>query len=288
MMWWIWACATEPADTSVESYAVPELQENGCGTGQGSGLPIGDIECNNGRCTIAPGEFWMGSSDVDAECPVRKVELSEFQIDQYEVTLSEWQRCVDQGRCASLPAHCLNTLYSRPDYSVDFPAICVTWSQANNYCRGIGGRLPTEAEWEKAASGTEGAKWAWGASAPDCDDANFRLASIYCSPGVRSVGWYTQSVSPFGLYDVNGNVFEWTADWYDATFYEAATNINPIKESGLCVSSVGAEPQDCGERVLRGGAYNATESTIRNAARSFADPTLVDVNIGFRCAYDGN
>jgi len=280
-------CSTESkqADTSV--VVTPQLdQSDSCDQSDASGVPTGNVECTNGRCLVAAGPFWMGSDIDETECPVHEVTLDAFEIDQFEVTLAEWQACVNQNRCGALPTHCLNELTSRPDYTTTFPAVCVTWAQASAYCEDQGGRLPTEAEWEKAAAGTQGAKWAWGSSPPECDDANFRLASIYCWQGVRPVGWYSDSVSAFGLYDVNGNVFEWTEDWYDATFYAESPALNPIKDSGVCTSTIDAEPRACSNRVLRGGAYNTTEATIRNAARSFADPMLVDVNIGFRCAYD--
>ena len=274
-------------DTAEPVIVTPSLSEdNECGGENVTGIPLGNIDCINGRCTVEAGQFWMGSDFADAECPIHQPVLSAFQIDQYEVTLEDWQRCVSQGRCSQLPAHCTGPLYNRPDFTNQFPAICVTWQQASNYCQGAGGRLPTEAEWEKAAAGTDGAKWAWGSLAPECADANFRLASIYCSPGVRPVGWYTDSVSPYGLYDVNGNVFEWTADWFDAEYYMNSPELDPVKDAGLCVNSSGGEPTECTNRVLRGGAYNTTEATIRNASRSFAKPDLVDVNVGFRCAYD--
>lgn len=265
----------------------PELDEySECGGESVTGIPMGTIDCMNERCMVEAGPFWMGSDFAPPECPIHEVVVSTFDIDQYEVTLEDWQRCVNQGRCSALPSHCTGPLYNRPDFTNQFPVICVTWQQASGYCQGIGGRLPTEAEWEKAASGTDGAKWAWGSLAPECDDANFRLASIYCSPGIRPIGWYPDSVSAFGLYDVNGNVFEWTADWYDPNFYENSPELDPVKESGACGITADGQEIQCSDRVLRGGAYNTTEATIRNASRSFAKPDLVDVNVGFRCAYD--
>jgi formylglycine-generating enzyme len=282
-------CQTESLDTGEKSFGGPEYSESGlCEEVNTTGLPTGSVNCTNGKCLIEEGVFWMGSSLSESECPVHQVTVSRFWIDQYEVTLSDWQQCVNQGRCDELPSYCLDSLYNRPDYTNRFPVMCVTWYQANNYCQGIGGRLPTEAEWEKSAAGTERSKWAWGDSFPDCSDANFRLASLYCAAGIKSVGWYVDSMSSFGLYDVNGNVFEWIADWYDASYYSSSPSLDPIKEDGLCSLSAEALPTECTTKVLRGGAYNTTESTIRNASRSFAPPTIFDVNVGFRCAYDTN
>ena len=184
-------------DTADPVVVTPELTDDSeCGGEDVTGIPMGSVDCLNGRCSVEAGPFWMGSDFSAAECPIHEVVLSPFEIDQYEVTLEDWQRCVNQGRCTALPEHCTGPLYNRPDFSNQFPAICVTWQQARGYCQGIGGRLPTEAEWEKAAAGTDGAKWAWAST--DCDDANFRLASIW-PPGVSTVGWYVDGAPAFGL-----------------------------------------------------------------------------------------
>ena len=256
-----------------------------CDPSLASGLPDGVEDCSQSRCKVEEGEFWMGSDFSATECPVHSVWLDEFWIDQYEVTIDQWEQCVNQGGCDPLPLNCTNPLRNRPDYSTDFPAVCVTWTQAQSYCGQLGGRLPTEAEWEKAAAGVSSAKWAWGGISPTCEDANFRLASLYCAPGIKSVGSYPHT-SAYGLYDVNGNVFEWVLDWYDSEFYSIAERNNPVKQDGDCQNTLGGRIQECSNRGLRGGAYNTTESTMRNASRSFANPSLVDVNIGFRCVYE--
>lgn len=287
MFWILIACqdGADRQDTGRE-IVLPEEDGSGyCQPSEASGLPEGRLDCANERCVIEDGMFWMGSDFSMAECPVHAVNLNSFAIDQYEVTLKRWQACVTRGGCAALPEHCQNVLERRQDYSVNFPAICITWTQAKSFCTQEGGRLPTEAEWEKAASGTSSAKWAWGAQSPTCERANFRLATIYCAQGVQPVGRY-DSPSAYGLYDVNGNVFEWTSDWYDAGYYEISPTDNPSKVDGMCHDTIDSEPLECHQRVLRGGAYNTTEATIRNASRSSALPDLVDVNIGFRCAYD--
>ena len=287
MFWILMACqdGSNRQDTGT-NIVLPEEDSFGyCQPSDASGLPEGNIECVNERCVIEEGAFWMGSDFAASECPVHEVNLSPFVIDQYEVTLKRWQTCVNRGGCQPLPDHCQNILERRQDYSTDFPAICITWTQARSFCTQEGGRLPTEAEWEKAAAGMSSAKWAWGGQSPTCEQANFRLATIYCAQGVRTVGHY-DSPSAYGLYDVNGNVFEWTSDWYDAGYYEVSPIDNPSKVDGMCQDTIDAEVQECHQRVLRGGAYNTTEATIRNASRSAAVPDTVDVNIGFRCAYD--
>lgn len=287
-MIWLWLSCRPVDKTSMDTASPhgPIVEPNGyCEEPNGLGIPTGTVSCEAERCVVEDGAFWMGSSLSPTECPIHQVDVDEFIIDQYEVTIARWQSCVTRGGCAPLPDHCRHLLEQRVDYSTQFPATCVTWTQAQSFCTQVGGRLPTEAEWEKAAAGTNAAKWAWGSQAPTCDSANFRLATIYCAQGVKPVGWYTDSMSAFGLYDVNGNVFEWTLDWYDAGFYSVSPDSNPVKVEGDCQRSLSDDPQDCTQKVLRGGAYNTTESTIRNAARSSAQPDLVDVNIGFRCVY---
>ena len=100
---------------------------------------MGSVDCLNGRCVVEAGPFWMGSDFSAAECPIHEVVLSPFEIDQYEVTLEDWQRCVNQGRCTALPEHCTGPLYNRPDFSNQFPAICVTWQQRVGIVRALGG-----------------------------------------------------------------------------------------------------------------------------------------------------
>ena len=180
-------------------------------------------------------------------------------------------------------SHRILMLYSI--HQETLPVVCVTWDQAKTYCEWVGGRLPTEAEWEKAARGIEGATWAWGSINPTCNDANFRLASTHCYQGVAPVGYFEGSRSAYGLWDTNGNVFEWTSDFYDADYYESASVSNPMGPTENCNLAFGEANQECEMRVLRGGAYNTTEDVIRGAARSFAPPDLLDVNIGLRCVY---
>lgn len=263
-------------DTS-EEYSV-------CVESGASGHVEGTIDCNQGICRVPEGNFWMGSALIEDECPTQEIFLSAYSIDQYEVRIQDWEQCVATQGCPAIPTHCMDMLRGRFDYTTNFPAICVTWDAAQYYCEKQGGRLPTEAEWEKAASGTQSSKWAWGSQHPDCTLANFRLASIYCYDGVSPVGRYTQQ-SAFGLYDVNGNVFEWVVDLYDADAYVDMDARDPSKIDGSCRNTVDGVERACVNRGLRGGAYNTTDFSIRNASRSYAHPTTVDVNIGLRCVY---
>lgn len=294
MIWlFVGACSEQSAlEDTASSSAIEQGSswKNGfCEEPEISGEPVGQVDCQNDRCRISAGEFWMGSAYSIDECPVRSVTLDEYWIDAKEVSINQWNICKQFGSCTEIPTHCQNWNEAREDYSSNLPINCVTWEQAQDYCSWSGGRLPTEAEWEKASRGNEGAIWAWGSLSPDCDKANFRLASIYCYGGsTNPVDDFEQSRSAYGLWNTNGNVFEWTADFYDAQYYQEENNINPTGPIGDCHTSVEGETGVCQFRVIRGGAYNTTEDVIRSAARSFAEPELVDLNVGFRCAYSAS
>ena len=258
----------------------------------GSGLAVGEASCSAGICAVPAGAFVMGDAQPESpdQCPPHTVELSAYRIDQTEVTAGQWAACEAAGVCDALPDCPSDALYDDADA---LPAVCMTWTEAAAYCDWAGGRLPTEAEWEKAARGEQGALWAWGSTPPSCLEANYRYVSAYCRGGVVAVGSYaavTGSVissaqSAFGLLDTAGNAWEWTADWYDASYYRTAPEVDPPGPT-TCSLTVDAPPDACLYRVMRGGGYNSTQDVIRGTARSFASPEHWDVNIGFRCAYD--
>ena len=151
---------------------------------------------------VPAGEFEMGSEDGDEdEKPVHTVYLDAFWIDQTEVTNTMYAACVETGRCWSLD----DTNYlDDPAYS-EHPVVFVSRSHARLYCEAVGGRLPTEAEWEKAARGTDGRTYPWGEGIA-CSNAN----SIDCVGVTTAVGTYDSGISPYGLYDMAGNFWEWT------------------------------------------------------------------------------
>jgi formylglycine-generating enzyme required for sulfatase activity len=217
---------------------------------------------------VPAGEFTMGSNEGDSdEQPVHTVFLNSYYMDKYEVTNALYKACVDEDICTQPPNI---TSYSRSRYYggsayVDYPVIYVDWSQANTYCEWRGARLPTEAEWEKAARGTDGRTYPWGEGI-DCSRAN------YCEGDTTEVGSYESGVSPYGIYDMAGNVWEWVADWYDSGYYNNTPSSNPTG------------PSSGDYRVLRGGSWGDNESYLRAFYRLMNVPVNFSGNFGFRCS----
>lgn len=216
---------------------------------------------------IPAGIFNMGSeTGYDGEKPVHAVDLPDYYIDKYEVTNAAYKLCVDAGICQP-PVD--TSSYSRASYYGDsqfdnYPVIYVDWNMSKAYCEWRGARLPTEAEWEKAARGTDERTYPWG----ETIDSTF--ANYNSSVGDTSaVGSYVSGQSPYGVYDMAGNVWEWTADWYD------------VYPGGDKSAST-----DFGQtyRVLRGGSWNYSVDLVRSAYRGWLDPTSADIVVGFRCA----
>ncbi len=241
-----------------------------CADGSGGTLS-GSVDCQDGVCEVPGGAFWMGSDQGGGdECPVRRVTLSAYAIDQTEVSYEAYEACAD------CPAPSCGQ-------GSEFPVTCVSWESAQTYCAWAGGHLPTEAEWEMAARGTDGAPYAWGSSSPTCGEANFRFSSWYCAGAPLPVGSF-DVLSPFGLQDTVGNVWEWTADSYDFDWYAQAPDTDP-EGPELCNATEGGQAGACTHRVIRGGAFNSLQETIRSSRRAQARPEVLDDNLGFRCAY---
>jgi len=206
------------------------------------------------------------------EMPARRIHLSRYGIDRTEVTVGAWRRCVLAGSCA--PAR---TRESDPRLATDDrPVTGVTYEEAADYCDFVGGRLPTEAEWERAARGDDGRRFPWG------DLFNERLANHGNGRGPRGVDGfrhaapvasYPDAVSPHGLFDMAGNVWEWTADGWDEASYSSDLSVDP------------RGPGPRGERMVRGGSWRASPELLRTTARVPVPAGESAPDLGFRCAY---
>jgi formylglycine-generating enzyme required for sulfatase activity len=219
---------------------------------------------------VPEGVFTMGSDEGKAdEKPAHQVYLDTYYIDKYEVTNALYKMCVIAGAC-ELPTS--KTRYNDSQYA-QHPVVYVDWNMAKVYCEWRGAKLPTEAEWEKAARGTDGRSFPWSTSNLTCDKANF-LGT--CVGDTNNVGRYPNGISPYGAYDMIGNVWEWVADWYSETYYATYPSdqwlSNPTgPENGLY-------------RVLRGGSWSSFDTGTYTFDRFMSKPTFADNNRGFRCA----
>ena len=222
---------------------------------------------------VPAGDFIMGSDygDLD-EKPVHTVTLHAFWIDQTEVTNAMFSKCVQAGAC-SPPRGSGSSLrenyYGNSDYA-DFPVvnISVMW-HAIEYCKWVGTRLPTEAEWEKAARGTDGRTYPWGNDSPNENLANYNMNI----KDTVAVGSYPDGASPYGALDMAGNVSEWVADFYSDTYYSISPASNP------------KGPASGNYKVLRGGGGNTYETQLRVSSRNkFPSAGGSTAFIGFRCA----
>ena len=223
---------------------------------------------------IPAGDFVRGSdSDLPDEQPAQTVSLPAFYLDQFEVTNRLYDFCVRAGECG-LPQQARSLasgLYYADPIFHNFPVIWVTWQDAADYCDYVGKRLPTEAEWEKAARGPNAARYPWGDAVPAAQ-TNFN----YLEGDLAEVGAYAADISPFGVSDMAGNVREWTADWYHWETYRTAA------DEGGATNMTG--PTSGTTRVVRGGAWNDDALALRGSARRNLLPTSADANLGFRCA----
>ena len=249
----------------------------------GKGLEVSGLpETKTGKdgalmVAIPAGEFWMGSPEDESrskdERPRHKVFLDSFYLDIFEVTTRQYAQFMSATGYAA-PEFWDQVVLSRDKNK---PVVGVSWQDANDYCHWADKRLPTEAEWEKAARGTDERKYPWGQEPPSTHMANFDQKStpekIY-SDRLMPVGSYENWKSPFGVYDMAGNVWEWVADWYDKKYYRNSPKKNPK----------GPEPGD--EKVMRGGSWDDFPTALRSGDRSRLVPSERNDSVGFRCATD--
>jgi len=250
---------------------------------------------------IPAGEFIMGTDDIEAqrilegngrqypEVPTHKVTVGGFWVDKFEVTTGQYLKCVETGACEAAAQN--NKIfagaeyYTSPDYA-NFPVINVTWYKAREYCEWAGRRLPSEAEWEKAARGTDGRKYTWGNEAVSSDVAN--LCDKNCTarypnpkfndgfPETAPVGSFPKGASPYGVMDMAGNVWEWTSSIPSPYPYVATDG----REAQQDVEYGSKWP----ERVWRGGTWTNGYSWLRASLRYRSVANYWNNNLGFRCA----
>ncbi|HEY3446389.1 MAG TPA: SUMF1/EgtB/PvdO family nonheme iron enzyme [Myxococcales bacterium] len=226
-----------------------------------------------GPVHVPAGRFAMGSESGAAdEKPVHAVAVAAFDLDRTEVTNARYAACVAAGACRppQLSSSNKRAHYFDDPAFADYPVVFVDHERASAFCAFAGGRLPTEAEWELAARGTRDSRtYPWGEAKPDCARANM----LGCVGDTDRVGIRPAGASPYGLLDMAGNVWEWTADWYDARFYDKSPKADP---QGPAVGHL---------KVARGGCWLSGGDSLRSTCRKAELPSTWAYNIGFRCAY---
>lgn len=226
-------------------------------------------------------------SRFDSEGPQAEVFVPAFSIDRTEVTARAYAGCVRQGACRAAPEVRLDD----EPAARDLPVERVTWQEANAFCRWRGGRLPSEAEWEKAARGVGRRTWPWGeewqarranhgrslrlgGSGPQsgADDDNLDGTDGFASRA--PVGSFVAGASAYGALDMAGNVWEWTSGHYSRDPPHGVTRMDP------------RGPLSADERTIRGGSYRSPPSDLRLTRRVGLSPGERLAGVGFRCAYD--
>ncbi len=296
--------ASAPVATTTTSVAPPA---------SASAAPTPAGSCPPGMLKIPGGEYFMGSDEKDAdpsEKPPHKVKLSAYCIDELEVTVAQYKECSDKGACRRagkeniwpgiVPAQ--RKIYdplcniTDPIEKAKHPINCVDWEQAREACDSRGGRLPTEAEWEFAARGSDGRVYPWGDAPPSADllnacgkecvawqkkhpDPQTAPALMYDQddgfPNTAPVGSFPKGKSRWGLQDVVGNVWEWVSDYY-AEYDKDAAKAPAQDPKG---------PATGPDRVIRGGAWNGSmPSWVRPSFRFHVAPDARSYGFGFRCA----
>ncbi len=218
----------------------------------------------NGMVTISAGEFLMGCDRTQSQgcggkqMSLHKAKVVRFAIDITEVTVEAYRECVQDGGCTKVNVAVDPGCNYYPPERKLHPMNCVNLDQAEKYCRWKGKRLPTEAEWEKAARGTDGRKYPWGSEKATCQHAVMKESSDGCKRGTTwAVGKKRKGASPYGVLDMAGNVWEWTQ------------------------TRRGSKSQ---KQVVRGGGGDTDSDSLPTFSRNEVDPAQHEVYMGFRCA----
>ena len=253
---------SEPTSTPVPPTSVPTLPPVSL-AGPSAGTTM-TWEDGSKLIYIPTGEFIMGLGYGDA--PTKTLTLDGYWIQQTEVTNKMYTQCVASGNCSAPVQEVGAPLYSAAQFG-DYPVVGVTWDAANTYCQWIGGKLPSEAQWEKAARGQDGNKYPWGSSNPTCDFANLKT----CGGHTNQVDAHQAGKSAYGLYDMAGNVFEWVNDYYDPNYYASAPASNPTG------------PATGNRRITRGSSFETDLTQILSGIRHPSTQDYHNYDLGFRC-----
>jgi len=234
-----------------------------CGDGRCADSRVGKFCASAGMLVVPAGPFMRGCLAGDTQCqndemPLRAITLSGFEIDQTEVIQSQYDACVKAGMCAAPSGF-------NPGARPSHPVSNATWAMASAYCKWASKRLPTEAEWEKAARGPASNIYPWGGAAPDCTLAQYKGCGLSDSVPVGQLG----GTSGYGVEDLAGNVSEWVSDNYNANYYMNAPAMDPTGPPG-------------GMHIRRGGGFSSDPPALRTSARLATDQ--VAASAGFRCA----
>lgn len=247
-------------------------------------LPLMKVGPSNMNMVFIPaGEFQMGC-DPDHnggwpcnswELPLHTVVLDAFYIDKTEVTNAQYALCVAAGDCtppADDSSSTRTSYFNNPLYA-DYPVVYVSWFKSSTYCTWAGKRLPTEAEWEKAARGPTIRAYTWGDASPTCALVNGYVNGM-CVGDTTAVGSYPAGASPYGALDMAGNVWEWVNDWYSSNYYKLLVSPNPLG------------PASGEYKITRGGSALDYDNgvALRLAFRDADFPINSGGSRGFRCA----
>jgi iron(II)-dependent oxidoreductase len=240
--------------------------------------------------TVPAGTFLLGSNRVDndpyggrtqfddTELPQHRVWLDAYEMDRDEVSLGEYlaflqrQKIHPSDELQKLLWHVITVHFISDRILSRWPALYVTWTEANDLCAAKHARLPTEAEWEKAARGSEGIPYPWGDAIPNSTLAMFGQHHVHEIPILAAVDSYEDGKSPYGLHHMAGNIAEWVQDWFGFDYYAYMPERNP---SG---------PPTGRYKSVRGGSWKSWPVMLRTATRGGASPDQRAATIGFRCA----
>ncbi len=280
-------CLTGAASI-VQALDVSDVTREWTPAGKQLAVERAKLPAHDDMVRVPAGWFLMGSDKkVDknaypAELPQRKVYLDDYEIDKYEVTTVQFLKFV----LATNRAPLIDWQYDGGNFQetmASHPVMHVSWDEAEAYCKWAGKRLPTEAEWEKAARGEDGRIYPWGNQMAGLSRANFgrtglsgpvrdRPERLLLYPPIISVDKYDNAVSPYGVFQLSGNVAEWVADWYDPKYYASAPERNP------------KGPEKGTQRAFRGGGWIDSTPSVRATQRNGTDPKTKMNWMGFRCA----